>query len=226
MKSPKDWEIILQMKDIEEIKKILNKTLKNEKNFLKKTISSLIISIISTFIATFLCTWLFQQEIKMSFWYFIIIVFIVILLTIVPFIKDIYLFLVKYEKCTKDEIIEKVDLFDNDIIYSVMLANKFFDYSEKNDISTSEKEFCLSETKYLIKKTVDQIESINIVSISDTLENCGYGSNKRIHKDRVIKVFKNIEYLLLKINDENFEKVIKQIISNIKEYLSIENENN
>lgn len=62
MKSPKDWEIILQMKDIEEIKKILNKTLKNEKNFLKKTISSLIISIISTFIATFYAHGYFSKK--------------------------------------------------------------------------------------------------------------------------------------------------------------------
>lgn len=58
MRSPKDWELMAQKKDIEEIKTILYESIKARDDTLKKGISSLIISIISSFAATFLTSWM------------------------------------------------------------------------------------------------------------------------------------------------------------------------
>ena len=58
MKSPKDWELMSQKKDIEEIKYILNQNINKRENILKKGIASVIVSIISSFNLIYLTRYL------------------------------------------------------------------------------------------------------------------------------------------------------------------------
>ena len=81
MRLPRDWEILSQKKDVEGIKQILEETSKRKETFLKKGVLSLIISILSSFIASFLSTLILEHWDDVPFWYYIIIVFVVMIIS-------------------------------------------------------------------------------------------------------------------------------------------------
>lgn len=225
MKSPKDWELMAQKKDIEEIKTILYESIKARDDTLKKGISSLIISIISSFAATFLTSWMSNDGIVIPGWGYICAVTLVVIVSILPFAKDIYRKLCRKETHDDEDIINQVNCFDNDIIYNIMLANRYCELCQSENISFNEKEFYLSETKYFIRKTVHQIKITKPFSLCNTMEECNYGKNKRILRGRVEASLNFVLCILIKINDDSFKEVIKSEINDIVVLLGL-NKNN
>ena len=215
MRTPKDWELMSQKKDVEEIKTILNDSIKTRDSTLKKGIASLIISIISSFTATFLTSWMSGSGKKIPVWVYIVVVMAVVLISVAPFVKDIYRKICRKETHTNEDTITQVNLFDNDIIYNIMLANRYFDLCQNANISANEKEFYVSETKYFIRKTIHQLNLIKTFSLCDKIDECSYGKNKKILKGRVESSLNFVLYILGRIGDSSFFGVIKTDIDNI-----------
>ena len=224
MRTPKDWEIMSQKKDIEEIKTILNDSIRTRDGTLKKGIASLIISIISSFIATFLTSWMSNNGKQIPIWGHVVVVVSVIVISVIPFIKDIYRKICRKETHTNDEKIAQVNLFDNDIIYNIMLANRYFDLCQNKDISPNEKEFYVSETKYFIRKIVHQLKLIKVFSLCNTIDECNYGKNKKILRARVESSLNFVLYILNRIGDVSFFKVIENEINDIINSLGLNKE--
>ena len=82
MRTPKDWELMAQKKDIEERKTILYESIKARDDTLKKGISSLIISIISSFAATFLTSWMSTGGTVIPWWGYVGVVFLVAVVSV------------------------------------------------------------------------------------------------------------------------------------------------
>ena len=223
MKSPKDWELMSQKKDIEEIKYILNQNINKRENILKKGIASVIVSIISSFIATFLSSWMDNNDKVILIYIYILVIILVIILSLIPFIKDIIHFFSRTEKCSKKNRIEQVDLFDNDVIYNIMLSNKYYDLCNQKEISVEEKNFFISESKYYIKKSIHQMKSIRTYSVSNVPGDCIFGENKKIEVNRIKTALQFIESILHKINDTNFSSSLDDDINIIKQQVGIPN---
>lgn len=215
MRSPKDWEAMSQKKDIEEIKIILSDSIKTRDSALKKGIASLIISIISSFTATFLTSWMSDSGKTIPVWGYVTVVGLVITISVVPFTKDIYRRICRKETHTQEERIAQVNLFDNTIIYNIMLANRYFDLYQNKSLSMNEKEFYVTETKYFIRKTIHQLKLIKAFSLCKTVSECGYGKNKKILKERIESSLNFVLYILGRIGDVLFFREIKKEIDSI-----------
>lgn len=225
MRTPKDWELMPQKKDIEEIKTILYESIKARDDTLKKGISSLIISIISSFAATFLTSWMSTGGIVIPWWGYVCVVFLVVVVSVLPFVKDIYRKMCRKETHDDEDIINQVNSFDNDIIYNIMLANRYFDLCQTEGIPYNEKEFYLSETKYFIRKTVHQISSIKHFSLCNTMEECNYGKNKRILRERIESSLNFVLFILSKLEDESFKNLMESEVDNIIIVLGLNKDN-
>lgn len=225
MRSPKDWELMAQKKDIEEIKTILYESIKARDDTLKKGISSLIISIISSFAATFLTAWISNDGTVIPWWGYVGVVFLVVVVSVLPFVKDIYRKMCRKETHDDEDIVNQVNSFDNDIIYNIMLANRYFDLCQSDGIPYNEKEFYLSETKYFIRKTVHQISSIKPFSVCNTMEECNYGKKKRILRGRIESSLNFVLFILGKLKDDSFENLIETEIDGVIISLGLNNDN-
>lgn len=223
MKSPKDWELMSQKKDIEEIKYILNQNINKKESILKKGIASLIVAIISSFTATFLTSWIDNNNEDIPIIAYILVIITVIILSLLPFIKDIIKLFSRKERDSEENRIEQVDLFDNDIIFNIMLGNKYFDLSTQQNNSKEENYFYISESKYYIRKSIHQLKSIKAYSVSNETGTCIFGKNKKIEVERIKTALKFIESILSKINDAEFEDKITKDINQIKVQVGITN---
>ena len=215
MRTPKDWELMSQKKDIEEIKTILSESTTTRNDTLKKGMASLIMSIISSLAATFLTSWMSESGEAIPCWVYLVVVFAIIFISLIPFLKDLYRGICRRETHTNEEIIFQVNLFDNDIIYNIMLANRYFDLSQDNDISPNEKDFFVSEAKYFIRKIIHQLITIKAISLCNTIDECGYGKNKKILRSRVESSLNFVIYILNRIGDDSFFSVTNKDIEYI-----------
>lgn len=221
MKTLIDWEIVSQRKDIEEIKCILNDTVNKKSSELKKSILSLIITVFGTIIATLLTSWLSSESIKISWYIYLIIAVFLILISLLPFYKNIYKTICRKE--VFDSIIQEVNTFDNDTIYNVMLANKYCDLYENEENDTIEKNFYFSEAEYFIRKSIHQLTEISAVATCESINECGYGNKKRILKGRIEATLNFILFIMKRINDTCLNDSMKESISAIKITLRLEN---
>ena len=125
MKTPKDWEIIAQKKDVEEIKKLLIRNLIRKDSLFKKSILSVLLTVVSTLISTFFTTAFSSNGAIIPYWVYLAVGCFILILSIIPFTKDVFFLFKRAPTITTESIISSVDLFDNDIIYNTMMANKY-----------------------------------------------------------------------------------------------------
>lgn len=222
MRLPRDWEILSQKKDVEGIKQILEETAERKETFLKKGVLSLIISILSSFIASFLSTLILEHWEDVPFWYYIIIVFVVCIVTVIPFFGDIKRFLTRGDTPKTQDIMDEVNLFDNDIIYNIMLSNSYYDLYKTSAEASYEKNFYISESKYYIRKVLHQLSTIRSHALCENITDCGFGIKKRVLKERVITTIKFVRNLVLDMKDTELEKETNEKINDIITTLGID----
>ena len=97
----------------------------------------------------------------------------------------------------------------------LILANRYFDLSQDNDISPNEKDFFVSEAKYFIRKIIHQLITIKAISLCNTIDECGYGKNKKILRSRVESSLNFVIYILNRIGDDSFFSVTNKDIEYI-----------
>ena len=221
MQTPKDWEIIAQTKDIEEIKKLLIKNLVNKDSLYKKSILSVLLTVISTLLSTFLTTAFSSNGTDIPYYVYLIVGSSILFLSIVPFAKDIIFLFKKTPTIPNELIISSVDLFDNDIIYNTMMAKKYHEMALSSLVSSQEKKFYISETCYLCKKILHQLAIIPQAATTDKIEDCGFDINKRIHTERISAVLDFIEYIDRQIADNDFSQQISSCILDMRIKFSI-----
>lgn len=225
MKTPKDWDIIAQKKDIEEIKFILRRNLFIKQDRQKKVVISLIITMIATVITTLITNYisiiLNGKGKIIPFWFYPIIVLILVILATIPFYKDIFKLFTKKRYVSQKNIEEIVDRFDNDTIYNAMVASKYYEmyeFSRKSNNNDYETNFYYIETIYMIKKVLHQLTLIEKEATCEKDNMCGYGQNKRITIARIEFVFDFVCSIEKKINNSDFSSEIfeeKTIIEKI-----------
>lgn len=208
MKSPKDWEILAQKKDVEEIKKLLLNNLIKKDNLFKKSILSVLLTVVSTLLSTFFATAVSSNGINIPYWVYLFVGCLILLLSIIPFTKDIIFLFKRTPTISNEAIIAGVDLFDNDIIYNTMMANKYCDMTLDTTNSPQERNFYKAETCYLCKKVLHQLAGIEQRSVSYEIESCGFGSDKRIFSERILAVLDFIDYIEKQLHDETFSRQI------------------
>jgi len=211
MRKPNDWELMAQKKDIEEIKKILidnlaskTKERKNAINILRKAIVSVALTSIATIITTISLS-LFQEN-HYETWVYILCIIFIIIIACIPFFRDLVKLFYNKEIVPKEDINEMVDMFDNDIIYNALTSLKYLDLYDST-IDTIEKRFYNNEIKYLIRKILYQLNKIEQRAVCDSFT-CDNFKTKKILKERIEVVFKLVENVETKINDQNFSKEI------------------
>lgn len=220
MQTPKDWEIIAQTKDLEEIKKLLISNLVNKDSLYKKSILSVLLTVISTLISTFLATAFSNKGNEIPYYAYLIVGSIILFMSFIPFIKDVVFLFKKTPTIPNELIISSVDLFDNDIIYNTMMANKYYDMT-LSSVSCQEKNFYLSETCYLCKKILHQLSTIHQLATTNKIEDCGYNVNKRIHIDRIATVLDFIDHLDQQMGNEAFSEEISSCKRALRNKFSI-----
>ncbi len=216
MKTPKDWEIIAQKKDVEEIKKLLVSNLIKKDSLFKKSILSVLLTVVSTLISTFFTTAFSSKGTTIPYWVYLAVGCFILILAIIPFTKDIIFLFNRTPTINTETIISSVDLFDNDIIYNTMMANKYCEMTLDQKNSPQETNFYKTETCYLCKKVLHQLSSIEQRAVSYEIESCGFGSNKRIFSERILAVLDFIDFIETQLQDDIFSKQIDSQKNNLR----------
>lgn len=212
MRLPSDYDFMYQEKEIEQIQKILNNIIEDNKKTYKKeailTTVPIIISIITSIFAI-----LFKI---IPIWIYILIGVLVILFPFIPTIKDFFLSLPRKQKSNKINKDEQVDLFYNQIINNVMIAKKYYDLSKKKSII--EKNLFISEAQYYVEKTLNQIKNIDACYVTSKKNTSFFDDDKKIKGEDMVLVFSLIESFIYEIfDDANYREKLKKQIDNKKQ---------
>ncbi len=216
MRTPQNWDILSQKKDIEEIKKLLkesNEQTKEKNNYLIRGLISFFIIMMSSMIAALTNHYWQNLEIFHMILLIASIILIIILLASIPFISEFKKMLSLKKNLTASEENKLVDYFDNNIIYYIMMANCYYKMSIKKTISSNDKDFFKIECEYYLFKSLHGIASLQKPIVKNDVDydfNC---QEKKISSKRIKTAINCLNDIASKLYKNKFSKKLENLFS-------------
>lgn len=216
MRTPQNWDILSQKKDIEEIKKLLkesNEQTKEKNNFFIRGLISFFIIMMSSMIAALTNHYWQDLEIFQMILLIALIILVIIILASIPFISELKKCFHQKKFLTPSEENKLVDYFDNNIIYYIMMANCYYKMSIKKNISSNDKEFFQIECEYYLFKSLHGIASLQKLTIINDVDYEFNGQEKKISSKRITIAIKYLDDIARKLYNNKFSEKLENLFS-------------